>query len=277
MELRDRIALVTGAAGGIGPQIARALVAEGARVCLSDLPAAAERLEEVRVQTGAALAHTADVTAPEGREALVGAIEEQVGPLDVLVNNAGIENSLPFEEFPPGEISAHLAVNLEAPMLLTRRVLPGMLERGRGHVVNIASMAGKVGTPYLAPYSASKFGLVGFTEALRAELRDRPVSASVICPIFVTDAGMYERKARETGVTAPRPLTTNTDAVASAVVRAISRDRPEILCVRAPSRPMLALKAIAPRLAERVQGRAAAAEEMEQVARQRARELHGGS
>ena len=108
--------------------------------------------------------------------------EEALGPLDILVNNAGIEFGGPFGGTTQAELEAIVAVNLLAVMDLTRLILPGMLERSRGHVVNIASLAGKVPRRYLASYAATKHGVVGFTHALRAELGTKPVGFSAICP-----------------------------------------------------------------------------------------------
>ena len=134
------------------------------------------------------------------------------------------------------------AINLEAPILLSLAVVPGMLERGRGHVVNIALGAGKVGVAYGTSYCASKHGLVGFTHASPA--RVRPLAgwtSSVVCPGFVTDDGMYDRWAQH-GIHAPRIAgTSKPEKVASVVVDCIRKDRSEVIVNTPPVRPLVVL------------------------------------
>ncbi len=163
-----------------------------------------------------------------------------------------------------------MLVNLLAVMDLTRIVLPGMLERQRGHIVNIASLAGKIPTPGLASYSATKHGVVGFTHALRAENVGEPVGFSAICPGFVSRVGMYGRI--EHLAPAPRVLgTVPPESVGAAVVRAIRQNLPEVIVNKRPVRPLILLNAVAPRLAARV-GRARPIREFaERVAEARGR------
>lgn len=143
-------------------------------------------------------------------------------------------------------------VNLTAPLLLTHRVTPGMLERGRGHVVFIASVAGKIGPAFNEPYAATKAGLIGLTQSLRAEYMQAPIGFSVVCPGFVVGEGMYARMV-EDGHRSNRLMgETTTEKIAAAVVRAIHEDRAEIIESGAPIRPMLALAQLAPGLVERV-------------------------
>ena len=158
-------ALVTGASGGIGPHIVRALARAGVNVAVSGRRA--DALEALVAELGTtavrAEAVPADLGDPRDAEPLIERAESQLGPIDVLINNAGVEFAAAFESQPPEELRATIEINLCAPLLLTRRVLPGMLERGRGHVVFIASLAGKAPTPYEAVYAASKAGLIGLT------------------------------------------------------------------------------------------------------------------
>src|SRR4029077_11909614 len=126
-----------------------------------------------------------DVSDHAQLDALVAKASEELGPIDILVNNAGIESTHPYDDYPPDEIVRMIEVNLTAPMLLTRKLLPGMLRRERGHIVNIASLAGKGGFPYQAPYATTKARLIMFTHMLRTELIDSPVGCSVVCPGFV--------------------------------------------------------------------------------------------
>jgi short-subunit dehydrogenase len=255
-NLLDRTALVTGAAGGIGPDIARALAHEGVGLVLSGLPDETDQLEALRDElsgSGVAVAlATADLRDPEQCQELCREAAAGVGPVDLLINNAGIEMTASFPEFSVDELAQMVAVNLLAPMMLVRAALPGMLARGRGHVVFMSSLAGKLGTPYNHPYAATKAGLVALTQSLRAEYGPSPVGFSAICPTFVSGAGMYARM-EDAGAHAPFMATAVApDAVAAAVIRAIRDDLPEVIVSARPVRPLLALTGIAPRLSERV-------------------------
>lgn len=240
-------ALVTGAAGGLGRYISRALAAQGANLVLSDLPGDGleSRSAEVsafrtRVETVAA-----DLTKQKQRRELIPRAEEVLGPIDVLVNNAGLEFVGPFAEAPLTQIDQITKVNLLTPIELSRIALPGMLERGRGHIVNIASLAGKSALAFFHTYNATKHGVVGFSHALRHELTDEPVSASVICPGFIEREGMYARVEPE--VEGENPLGSSPpEKVGQAVVRAITDDRAEIIVSARPVRPLIALSAAFP-------------------------------
>jgi short-subunit dehydrogenase len=248
-ELPGRTALLTGAAGGLGHYIARALAAEGVNLALCDLPSAPvdDLLGELRPRGITAESIPADLTDTAGLEALVRHSEEAVGPLDILVNNAGVEFAGGFAHQTREELETIAAVNLVAVMELTRVALPGMLERGRGQIVNVASIAGKGPFPYLASYCATKQGVVGFTHALRAEYAGAGVGFSAICPIFITDVGMYGRiEADAPDPPGPlRPLPP--DEVGKAVVTAIRDDRAEVLVSRRPKSLLPALSAVSPR------------------------------
>jgi short-subunit dehydrogenase len=162
-ELRGRIALITGAGGGLGAYIARELAGQGVDLALTDLPEAAVDGLSAELRTrGVEVKHApADLTGREERRRLVTWAEDALGPIDILVNNAGVEFGGPFLGSDAEALELTVAVNLLATMDLTRMVVPGMLDRGRGHVVNVASLAGKVPTPQLTSYSASKHGVVG--------------------------------------------------------------------------------------------------------------------
>ncbi|HUR45673.1 MAG TPA: SDR family NAD(P)-dependent oxidoreductase, partial [Candidatus Saccharimonadales bacterium] len=141
-----------------------------------------------------------------------------------------------------------LTVNLEVPMVLTRLLLPGMLKRGCGHVVNMSSLAGKSGPGYQEPYAATKAGLIAFTSSLRGTYHGSGFSASVICPGFV-EAGIYTRLKEKTGLAAPALLgTSRPEPVARAVVRCLRKDLPEAIINPLPVRPLFALTALAPSL-----------------------------
>lgn len=272
-NLEGRIALVTGASRGLGPTIALALARQGVQLALA--ARSQERLDAVASRITAitgvrAIGIPADVTSAGHREALVERAARELGPIDILVNNAGIERTEPFERSDPAAIASIIETNLVAPMLLTRALLPGMLERGRGHIVNVSSLAGKVGVPFEAPYCASKSGLIQFTESLRFEFAGRGVSASVVCPGFVGRAGMYANTVRETGVTASRLAGISTPAdVARAVVRSIRHDIPEIIVNPGPMRLISTLAELSPRLFELGYGLFGTKEQFGQVAARR--------
>jgi short-subunit dehydrogenase len=255
VQLRGRNALVTGAAGGLGGYICEALAREGVNLVLSDLPEVPldERVAELRGRGVEVEAVEADIADRDQALGLVARAEEALGPIDVVVNNAGVEFGGPFLERTPEEIEGLTEVNLVATMLITQAALPGMLERRRGHVVNIASMAGKVGAPFLATYSASKHGVIGFTSALRAEYANDPVGFSAICPGFVSRVGMYGRLEKAVGKPPTGPLSVvPPEDVGAAVVKAVSDERAEVIVNRAGARPVIFLAALAPGLLARL-------------------------
>ena len=247
MELDGARVLLTGGSRGIGPFIARALLTSGARVTLA--ARSADDLEAVRHSLGSDRVATVagDVTSEEDRETMVADAEAAFGPTDVLVNNAGIEAILPFSEYTEDDIHAMVSTNLDAPIQLCRLVVPGMLSRGRGHIVNVASLAGKAPTPYNTVYAATKHGLIGFTYSLRAELHGTGVSASAVCPAFVAAAGFVTEYA-EPNVSRGLGTETNPRRVARAVVRAIERDKPDVVVAGALPQIADVSLAISPRL-----------------------------
>jgi short-subunit dehydrogenase len=274
VELRGARALVTGAGGGLGGYISRALARQGANLVVSDLPGSAiEAHAEALARLGVeAKAVPADLTDSGERERLAREAEAAIGPLDVLVNNAGLEFGGAFTKTTRDEIVAIVDVNLVAVMDLTWLVLPGMLERRRGHVVNLASLAGKIPAIFLATYAGTKHGVVGFTHALRAEHADEPVSFSAICPVFVSDVGMYARAEDQMDREPPpglRPVPPQ--RVADAVLEAVREDRAEVIVNRGPIRPLAALYWMAPKTVLRLFGNRRTREYAEDYARARAR------
>jgi short-subunit dehydrogenase len=255
MELQGRTALLTGAAGGLGAHIARGLAAAGVSLALSDLPGQAmdERVSELQREGARAKAVPADLLDVAQRAGLIAAAEEAVGPIDILVNNAGLETTARVVDVRDDELERILEVNLVAPFVLTRAVVPGMLERGRGHVVSLASLAGKIVPAYMAPYGMTKAGVVAMTQALRAEHADDPVGFSAVCPNFVRGEGMITAL-EEADTKIPAGIGTSPPRLVSrAVVRCIERDLPEVVIAhRRPMRLILALNAVAPRLSERL-------------------------
>ena len=253
-NLQGTTTLVTGASGGLGTHIAKRLAREGMNVAVSGRreDALAQVVTELTALGVKAAAVPADLSDLSQVDALIDGAEAALGPIDVLVNNAGVEAIGAFTTYTREELTSMVDVNLTAPLLLTHRLTPGMLERGRGHVVFIASVAGKIGPAFNEPYAATKAGLIGLTQSLRAEYLHAPVGFSVVCPGFIAGDGMYARMA-EQGHRSNRMMgETTTEKISEAVVRAIREDRAEILESGAPIRPMLALAQLAPGLVERL-------------------------
>jgi len=240
--------LLTGASGGLGTVLARAFAAQGLRQALVAHPGAElEPLARTLRQQGHDVeAFISDLRVPEQRRQLVEDVRRRFGTVDILVNNAGVEFNSYFHELSEERINDVLGVNLTAAMVLTRLVLPDMLARGQGHIVNMASLAAKSGPAFQEPYAASKAGLIAFTMSLRATYRGTGVSASVIVPGFV-EAGIYARLKVAAGRPAPRLLgACAPERVVRAVFRAIQRDVPEVVVNRFPVRPLLLLTALSP-------------------------------
>ncbi|MDZ7726936.1 MAG: SDR family oxidoreductase [Dehalococcoidia bacterium] len=251
-DLTGRVVLMTGAAGGIGPRIVRALIKERTHFVLAALPTPEldELVIEIRNAGLRAIAVPTDVTDRDQLERLVQAAEAEFGRIDILMNNAGIETAASYHKLRPEQIERLIAVNFQAPMMLTHMVLPGMLERRTGHIVCMSSYVGRAAAAYLEPYCATKGGLIPFVSSLRASYRGTGVSASVIMP-GVIRAGMAERWEAESGKRAPRLAgATTAEAVARAVVTAIKRDKPEVLVTSVPSRIVTTLAEASPRFGE---------------------------
>ncbi len=205
MELDRQRAVVTGGGRGIGAATARALAAAGASVVVA--ARSREEIEAVAAELRAAgrdaWAVACDVTDRREVEALCHRAREEMGGVDVLVNNAGIASSAPLKAIELEEWNRIFAVNVTGTFLCTQALVPEMVERGWGRVVNVASVAGKVGAPYIAAYAASKHAVVGFTRSVAAEVAANGVTVNAVCPGYVETAmstSTVERIVRKTGL-----------------------------------------------------------------------------
>jgi len=245
VNLEGRSVLLTGATGGIGQAVARALAARGARLVLTGRRA--DVLEPLATElSGRAVA--CDLARPEEVERLL----SDVGNADVLVANAGLPASGGLSTFSAEEIDRALAVNLRAPMVLAKALSEGMVVRGHGHLVFVSSLSGKTASAGGSVYAATKFGLRGFALGLRDDLRDSGVGVSTVFPGFISDAGMFH----DAEVKLPRYVATRTpEDVAGAVVRAIERNRSEVDVAPLGMRLGAAAAGLLPELSVRVQRR----------------------
>ncbi|ALW86964.1 ketoacyl reductase [Hymenobacter sedentarius] len=186
-DLSRRVVLITGGSRGLGLVLARQAVAEGARVaiCARD-EAELARARQDLLLTGAAeadvLTLARDITNEAEVRTMVAEVESQLGAVDVLINNAGIIVGGPLDNMDSRDYEDSMAIHFWAPLHAMQAVLPGMRQRGEGRIVNISSLGGKVALPHMAPYSASKFALVGLSEGFRAELRQHGISVTTVCP-----------------------------------------------------------------------------------------------
>jgi short-subunit dehydrogenase len=242
-ELKGKTALLTGASRGLGVYLARALAERGMNLALAarsaaDLQAVKTELEHKGAKV---LCVPIDVSDRAALQSLVARVLQEFGSIELLINNAGVEQGAVYPDCPRDMIAGIIDVNLTAPMLLTHSVLPHMLARGEGHVVNIASVAGLVGVAYNEAYSATKHGLVGFTRSLAATADGEgwPLAFSCILPGFVAGAGMYEDMKRRSGVAAPLIAGFSApETVVSATLKAIERGRLEVVVNPVPFRPL---------------------------------------
>lgn len=188
-SLKGRVALVTGSTSGIGLAIAERLAREGATVCLHGLGDASQIDAAINATTfdgGSRSRHFGgDLSEPNAAVHLVDKVEQCAGGIDILVNSAGIQHVSPVTEFSLERWNAVLAVNLTAPFLAIQRVLPGMLRRNWGRIINISSVSGYRGVPHKAAYAASKHGLLGLTKVVSAEIAKAAVTCNAVCPGWV--------------------------------------------------------------------------------------------
>src|SRR5215213_7432444 len=220
VELNGSRVLLTGATGGLGQAIARALHERGAHLVLTG------RRAEVLDGLVSELGDRAEARALDLSDA--GAVRgfcEEVGTVDVLVANAGLPGTGKLGDYSPEQIDRVFDVNFGSPVHMTHALLPGMLDRGRGHLVYISSMSGKVATARSSLYNGTKFGLRGFAYAVREDLRETGVGVTTVFPGFISDAGMWADGGQEL----PRGIAMKSpEQVASAVIKGIEKDKAEI-------------------------------------------------
>ena len=220
--------LLTGASRGIGAFIARTLAKE--QVTIVGISRSKEGLNKIGAEVKAVgsewIAVNFDISQIEELPLLLEQINQRVGTIDILINNAGIEIYRAFQDYSTVEIQSILTTNLLAAMELSRLVLPTLLHKGSGHFVNIASLAGKKSPAYNSIYAASKAGLIGWSDALRQELAGTGVQISVICPGYVSQEGM----SADTGVPVPKLSGISTpEKVALATIKAIKYNQAEVI------------------------------------------------
>ena len=237
--------LLTGATGGIGEAIARTLAARGADLLISGRRE--EALRPLAEELGARW-QVCDLGQRDQLQGLVAA----AGEVDLLVANAALPASGLLLERSEEQIDLDLEVNLRAPIILARRLAPGMVSRRRGHLVFISSLAGRAASPASAMYSATKFGLRGFALGLRADLHEHAVGVSVVSPGFIREAGMFH----EARIELPRGVGTRSPQdVAEGVVRAVEGNRAEVDVAPVGLRVGASIAAVAPGIAGRISRR----------------------
>lgn len=249
MNLQGKRILLTGATGGIGYPLALALAAKGARLALVDRNTVrlAEVSNEIAAAGGVAVAIALDLLETQAPAHVVAQAVHELGGVDILVNNAGLIDFTLFQQHDPARIAQIMQLNAVVPMTLARAVLPQMLMRQSGRIVNIGSTFGSIGFPHHAVYSASKFAVRGFSEALRRELADSGVGVTYIAPRATRTALNDDKAVRM--MQANRIAMDDPAEVAHVIVRAIERERSECY-IGAPESIFARLNGILPRLVD---------------------------
>lgn len=236
-NIAGKIALVTGGASGIGLEIAKAMRKEGARVVICDINAAAldQALDQLAPGQGDAMALPLDVAQPDAWAEVRTRVEQQMGPVSILCNNAGVgPGAFAVQDLAFADWRWTMGVNLDGALHGVQAFVPGMIERGEGHVVNTASVMGLFAKPMHAAYVASKFAVLGLSEVMRMELAPRNVGVSVLCPGLVQTAlraNSQRLRPLGEGDTGPsdRPEGLPPQAVGKMVVEAVRDNRLYVL------------------------------------------------
>ncbi|SEU14942.1 SDR family NAD(P)-dependent oxidoreductase [Stigmatella erecta] len=257
-SFQNKTVLITGGSRGLGFVLARRFLREGARVaiCGREEATLARARVELDALGGQAMTLTCDVTDPVQVEAMVAEVQETLGPVDVLVNNAGIIQAGPIESMTLEDFQEAFNIHLWAPLYTTLAVLPGMKKRQQGRIINIASIGGKISVPHLVPYSASKFALVGLSDGMRAELAQDGIQVTTVCPGLIrtgsprnaTFKGNHEAEYAWFSVSDSLPgLSMNAERVAKKIIEASRRGDAEVL-VGLPAKLGALARALAPQL-----------------------------
>ncbi len=252
-QLKGAAVLITGASAGIGKAAALAFARERARLLLA--ARRRDRLEEVAAQVralgGEAVALQTDVADRGQVQSAVNSAVSAFGRLDILVNNAGIGYFGLLEHTPIDAVEALWAVNMMGTIYATQAVIPLMRKQGGGHIINVASVAGKRGNPGNSIYCATKFAMVGMSEALRVELHGSGIEVSVICPIGTVTEFREMSAALSNRDHPPMGPMQSAEKVARAIIRCARRPRPEVILFP-PAKLLVLMNALSPRLADRI-------------------------
>jgi short-subunit dehydrogenase len=249
MNLTDKRIILTGAAGGIGYLVAKRLAAKGARLLLVERNAEriAEICAEINQLDDIAIAEVLDLSVDGAPQRVVDIALAELGGIDIVINNAGIMDFLAFDQLDPKRIEQTIQVNLTAPLLLTRAVLPHLLAQNSGRIVNIGSAFGSIGFAHFATYCASKFAIRGFSEALRRELVDTQVGVTYISP-RATKTSLNNARTTQMLVETKTNMD-DPEYVADQIVLAIERDRKEYF-IGQPESFFARLNGVFPRLVD---------------------------
>lgn len=261
-DLNGRTVLLTGASSGIGRHTALAMAGAGANLVLVARRAEAlcEVAEAVEARGAAVVTCRGDVAQPDTMPRAVRACLDRFGRLDVLVNNAGEGFFASIDDTTEEDLDRMLAVNLMGTFRGIKAALPVMRRQGAGHIINMASTAGKRGSPYVGAYCASKFAVVGLTESLRAELLSSGIAVSLVCPGVTRTAFFDVAQRRTSHHRGPGPRAESPEGVAAWVVDLVRRPRPEFLPQPVGRKLFLMMNVLAPgyvdrKLARQYQGR----------------------
>jgi short-subunit dehydrogenase len=232
MDFKDQIVLITGASNGIGRRLAIDLAAKGAVVvgCGRSQERLQQLLKEMRLTSSASTVFVCDVSDPAQVTSMIGKTLAEFGRIDILINNAGIGMRQPFAEMSLETVAEIMRTNYLGTVYCTHEVLPSMIARGSGQIVNISSGAGKIGTLNMAAYCASKFAVNGFSESLYHELKPLGIHVSVVCPGPVRTE--FNRSFSGTQPKSPPSLMMTPEAVSQVLIRAIETKKFELVTPR---------------------------------------------
>lgn len=257
MDLHNKVGILSGASRGIGVHLAEALASKGVHLALAARSESelADTVARVQARGIRAIGVPTDVTKQGDLERLLERTTNEIGNPDLLVNNAGVQKVARFQDLDPGDIARIIQTNVVALETLARLVLPGMIERGHGHICNMASLSGRTAYPYNTVYASSKHAVVGFSWSLREEVRPYGVEVSVVCPGFVSGDGMFAR--RHPDDDAPRVAKPVTPAqVVRKTIHAIERNRAEVIVANGLGNVVDVFHALSPDFTAKVQRRA---------------------